>query len=187
MTINPTLHTNRFQLIAIEDSSASNAHLVEMMQDARVQRYITGHALSDAEALAGLERFHRINNNNGQGFWLIYNHSQICVGMCLLKPMPTEQASNYVETGYWIKPDFWGQGIAAEAASRLIEYAFLELQLEQVTAVADAENIASIKSLLRAGLKREGEVVAYDTKLPFFRITKNEFDAKIDRGITVNK
>ncbi|MFT5708736.1 MAG: ribosomal-protein-alanine N-acetyltransferase [Oceanospirillaceae bacterium] len=176
MTINPTLYTSRFKLKAIEDTPTSNAHLIEMMQDQRVQRYITGHALSDAEVLVRLERFHCINNHNGQGFWLIYNESQTCVGMCLLKPMPTEQESNYIETGYWIKPNFWGQGIAAEAASRLVEYAFLELQLEQVTAVADAENIASIKSLLRAGLKRDGNIIAYETKLPFFCITRKQFD-----------
>ncbi len=170
MKENPILKSLRFVLKPIEDNTYSNAHLIEMMQDERVQRYIRGHALNDEEVVIGLARFHHINNTKGLGFWLIYDDRQNCVGMCLLKPMPTEQPTNFIETGYWIKPEYWGEGIAAEAAKRMVEYAFADLNLKRVTAVVDPENIGSIKSLEKAGLTRSGTIVAYGTELPFYSI-----------------
>jgi ribosomal-protein-alanine N-acetyltransferase len=146
-----------------------------MMQDARVQRYITGKAFTDEEALAGLERCHQLNNTYGLGYWLIYDSEQVCMGMCLLKPMPTDRETGYIETGYWIKPDFWGNKIAAEVSRRLIDYAFNDLDLDQITAVVDSENIASIKSLERAGLTRDGSIIAYASELPFFSITRHNY------------
>jgi ribosomal-protein-alanine N-acetyltransferase len=181
MQPNPQLQSQRFTLIPITDTRACNAHLIEMMQDEKVQRYVNGQAFSDQEVINGLKRFHRINNNNGQGFWLIHDDNQIVVGMCLLKPMPTQQDTGYVETGYWIKPEYWGQGIAAEVATRLVRYAFSELNLERVTAVADERNIPSIKSLLKAGLKQQGKIIAYETELPFFCITKSQYNAIIGK------
>ena len=178
MTTNPKLHSDRFSLIPIQETADSNRHLIEMMQDSRVQRYITGAAFTDDQVTAGLERFHRLNNVNGQGFWLIYDSADNCVGMCLLKPMPTRDETGNIETGYWLKPAYWGQGIAAEVAARLIEYAFVELHLPRVTAVVDAQNIASAKSLLRAGLHREGTIIAYDTELPFYLLSREQYFAK---------
>ncbi|EPJ44349.1 MAG: hypothetical protein OFPI_40000 [Osedax symbiont Rs2] len=178
MTTNPKLHSDRFSLIPIQDTVDSNRHLIEMMQDSRVQRYITGAAFTDEQVTAGLERFHRLNNVNGQGFWLIYDSEDNCVGMCLLKPMPTKEETGNIETGYWLKPAYWGQGIAAEVAARLIEYAFVDLDLPRVTAVVDDQNIASAKSLLRAGLLREGTIIAYDTELPFYQLHRDQYFAK---------
>ncbi|MCJ8338195.1 MAG: GNAT family N-acetyltransferase [Pseudomonadales bacterium] len=181
MPTNPSLHSDRFTLIPIRDTADSNGHLIEMMQDEKVQRYITGSAFTDQQVVDGLERFHRLNNVNGQGFWLIYDSADNCVGMCLLKPMPTREETGNIETGYWLKPAYWGQGIAAEVAARLIEYAFEDLQLPRVTAVVDEQNIASAKSLLRAGLLREGTIIAYDTELPFFLLSREQYFAKANQ------
>jgi RimJ/RimL family protein N-acetyltransferase len=170
MQTNTVLKTLRFNLIPVKDCAESNGHLIEMMQDERVQRYITGNAYSDEQVLAGLERIHRLNNTNGLGYWLIYDNSKSCVGMCLLKPMPTQEPTGNIETGYWIKPEYWGKGIAGEAATRMVQYAFDELNLKEVTGVVDARNIGSIRSLEKAGLTRRGNIMAYEQELPFFKI-----------------
>jgi len=175
MTVNPEFKSQRFDLRPIKNNATDNAHLIEMMQDKQIQRYINGSPLTDSEALQGLERFHRNTNNRGLGFWLIYDYLNNCVGMCLLKPMPTREKTDYIETGYWIKPAYWGQKIAAEVAGRLIEYAFFELDLKQVTAVVDSENVASQKSLQHAGLTCRGKQIAYDKELPFYSISKEEY------------
>lgn len=170
MPSNPTLYTSRFTLIPIRDTADSNRHLIEMMKDARVQKYIHGQAYEDSEITPTLERFHRINQVNGLGLWLIMNSDNQCAGMCILKPLPTEQKAGHIETGYWLKPDFWGNGIAAEVASKMVDYAFNQLQLTAVTAVVDERNTASIKSLERAGLTHRGTISAYERELPFYKI-----------------
>ncbi|NQZ33894.1 MAG: GNAT family N-acetyltransferase [Oceanospirillaceae bacterium] len=176
MSINPPLKSIRFDLIPIKNQSIHNDHLIEMMQDSEIQRYINGNPLSDTEALQGLDRFHKISNKNGLGFWLIYNNEQQCVGMCLLKPLPTGDEIELIETGYWIKPAYWGQRIASEVTLRLLRYAFDDLDLELVTAVVEPENIASRKTLERSGLTNRGSMRAYDKELPFYTISKDEFN-----------
>ncbi len=170
MQHNPVLKTTRFTLVPVTDCPEANGHLIEMMQDDRVQRYINGSAYSDQEVITKLAAIHRFNNTNGLGYWLIYNSGKTCVGMCLLKPMPTQEPTDNIETGYWIKPDFWGKGIAGEAATRMVKYAFDELNLKEVTGVVDERNIGSIRSLEKAGLTRRGTIMAYEQELPFFKI-----------------
>jgi RimJ/RimL family protein N-acetyltransferase len=41
-------------------------------------------------------------------------------------------------------PECWGRGLAWEAASVVLKYAFSELRLEEVHADADESNIASL-------------------------------------------
>lgn len=48
------------------------------------------------------------------------------------------------------------QGVASQAVRLLARYAFDELGLERVEAHVDAENLASIRTAMRAGLRREG-------------------------------
>lgn len=164
----PILHTQRFTLIPYDFSSEHNAHLLEMMQSEKVQKYIRGHAYSDQEVA---ESFAKIKQNSTDkfGMWLIFDDAD-CAGMCLLKSLPSTNPSQYYETGYWLKPASWGKGIAGEVATRMVKYAFDELNLNCVVAVTHIDNIASQKSLEKAGLTRQGNINAYDLDLPFFKI-----------------
>lgn len=164
----PTLFTERFKLIPWQDNPDLNQHLRQMMQSEEVQRYIRGHAYSDDEVAESFAKM-RQKTSDKFGMWLIFD-GKICVGMCLLKDLPTEDDLGYFETGYWLKPEFWGKGIAGETAKRMVKYAFDELNLTCVVGVTHAENIASQKSLEKAGLKRQGNIKAYKLDLPFFKI-----------------
>lgn len=164
----PTLHTKRFTLCPWNDKPEYNENLRQMMQNEQVQKYIRGHAYSDEEVAESLTKLKQ-NSTDKFGMWMIYE-ANICIGMCLLKTLPTEQEQKFLETGYWLKPDHWGKAIAAEVASRMVKYAFDDLNLECVVAVTHQDNIASQKSLQKAGLKRQGNIKAYELDLPFFKI-----------------
>jgi len=59
------------------------------------------------------------------------------------------------DIGYVISPDYWGQGIAPEAARTLIQYGFETLSLNRIEAQCRLENQASSRVLEKAGLKGE--------------------------------
>ena len=63
------------------------------------------------------------------------------------------------EIGFTLAQAYQGQGYAAEAGRRLLQYLFAELHLHRVTATADAKNLASIRLLERLGLRREGTFI----------------------------
>ena len=53
---------------------------------------------------------------------------------------------------------FRGQGLASRAVRLLVEWAFDALALERVEAHVNPENRASVRTALRAGLRREGQL-----------------------------
>ena len=83
------------------------------------------------------------------------------IGMCgLLKreelPAP--------DIGFAFLPDYWGRGFAFEAASAVMKDARERLKLNQVLAIVNPDNEASIKLLERLGLRfvrGKGEVNLY--------------------------
>src|SRR3954451_8547415 len=59
------------------------------------------------------------------------------------------------EIGYWIAPDAWGNGYAAEATVILADWAF-GVGLPRIRLVCDVQNLASARTALAAGFRFEG-------------------------------
>jgi len=59
------------------------------------------------------------------------------------------------ELGYWLGCDYWGRGIAAEAARLLAAHAFAERALRRLEAHVFATNHASTRVLEKSGFVRE--------------------------------
>jgi RimJ/RimL family protein N-acetyltransferase len=66
-----------------------------------------------------------------------------------------------VEVGWRLGRRFWGQGYATEAGRAALAFAFDELGLERVVAVAHHENAASIRVMEKLGMRYEDRVTAY--------------------------
>lgn len=60
------------------------------------------------------------------------------------------------EVGYVLNPMYWGRGIAPEALSRVIRFAFDTLQLNRVEARCMAGNTASRRVMEKVGMLYEG-------------------------------
>ena len=83
-----------------------------------------------------------------------------------------DTAPEKVELGYSLHPNYWGQGLATEMATSLVNYGFNQLGFDEITAVTDPENSASQNVLQKAGMQRQGEVFWYERTLPFFVVKK---------------
>ena len=78
------------------------------------------------------------------------------IGSCgIRKKQPkTHQA----ELGYEIAPLYWGQGYATEAAQKMLDFGFEQLDLHRVWASCLVENKASARVLEKLGLRQEGRI-----------------------------
>ncbi|MBO9731683.1 MAG: GNAT family N-acetyltransferase [Chitinophaga sp.] len=58
----------------------------------------------------------------------------------------------------WYKLDvaWWGQGLATEAVSSILQYAFEELQLHRIEAGCAVDNTGSARVLEKCGMRQEG-------------------------------
>lgn len=68
---------------------------------------------------------------------------------------------NDCEIGVRLLPEAEGKGFAKEALMRLMRYAFLELDIEKVTAKCYKQNIRSKNTLISAGMRADGEDDTY--------------------------
>lgn len=76
------------------------------------------------------------------------------IGDCALKVDEHEPCT--AEVGFTLAREHQGKGFAAEAVSRLLDYAFDVIGLHRVIAIADCRNTPSVALLERLGLRREG-------------------------------
>ena len=72
--------------------------------------------------------------------------------------LQSDVASKSAELGYWLGVDYWGRGIATQAARRLVRFGFESFELERIFATVKADNPASARVLEKAGFTFEGRL-----------------------------
>jgi ribosomal-protein-alanine N-acetyltransferase len=68
-----------------------------------------------------------------------------------------DAAMQTAEMGYWVGEPFWDAGYCTEAARRIVEYGFKELDIRRIHAWYLRRNPASGRVMQKIGMSREGE------------------------------
>ena len=150
----PTLETPRLLLRPLAPGDLPD--LIRLDSDPEVMRYVGSPAGVKSPEVT-LERVRqRIATDHGRlGFWRIEARTGgAFYGLGALIPMPTGAD---VELAYRLVRRAWGQGIATEAGTALVDYAFRALGLPRVVAVTYPENGASQRVLTKLGFTAQGE------------------------------
>lgn len=58
-----------------------------------------------------------------------------------------------VEIGTKILPEYWGRGYASELTKAVVEYGLYKINIDEIVAVTDINNLGAIKSLENCGMK----------------------------------
>ena len=74
-----------------------------------------------------------------------------CVGLRL------DRKANTGNLGYWVGRQYWGHGVATEAAGRVARWALANLPIERIEAHVANDNPASAAVLRQIGLKETGQ------------------------------
>ena len=95
-------------------------------------------------------------------YWPIFTRGpHVLIGCCGLRP----RGEAGYEIGFHLRPEFWGQGYASEAAAAVIRHAFASLRAEELFAGHNPRNTASWKILTRLGFQYIGDVFYAPTGL----------------------
>lgn len=149
--------TARLLLRPLQASDAPG--LFELDSDPAVQRYLGGiggpRPASLADSEAALARI-RAQYGAGQlGRWaVVLRATGEFVGWAGLKLVagPVNDARDFYDIGYRLRPRYWGQGYGYEAAQAWLAYGFATLRLPRICAYADVENAGSRRILEKIGL-----------------------------------
>lgn len=83
------------------------------------------------------------------------------IGCCGIRPY----IENVYEIGFHLRPAFWGQGYAKEAAKAVRDYSFSILHAEKLFAGHNPQNMASRKLLVSLGFSYIGDIFYEPTGL----------------------
>jgi len=79
------------------------------------------------------------------------------IGMVYLDPETTYTKDGRADLGYFLLPEYWGNGYATEASLAMMRYGFEILELNKITAGCLAVNASSEKVMIRCHMKKEAE------------------------------
>ena len=87
---------------------------------------------------------------------VVLRDSERLIGSCGIRKDQT--GDREAELGYEIAPDFWGRGLATEAAKAMAAWGFRELDLHRIFGMCLAENAASARVLEKVDMRLEGRL-----------------------------
>jgi ribosomal-protein-alanine N-acetyltransferase len=80
-----------------------------------------------------------------------------------------------VELLYGLAPAHWGEGVATEAARAVLDHGLRGLGLPRIAARADSPNAASVRVMVRLGLRFEGERLVQGRPTMHYAIGREEW------------
>ncbi len=135
--------------------------LALIFADESVNRYLYSAPRDRDETLATIERrmarSEELEEDNALLVAATLRETGRLIGDFMLRWRENEHRQG--EIGGSLHPDYHGQGYAAEIYASLLEIAFDTYRLHRVVGRCDARNVASIRSLEKAGLTREAHFV----------------------------
>ncbi len=150
-----TLEGAHIRLRRLRDGDAGDIY--ENVKDASVVRWtlLIPHPYPPEEALRFIRSSrYRWRKGSGYAFAIVLEGTGRAIGIISL--MDVDPDHRTAELGYWLGERYWGQGIATEAVSLVLRFAFDVLDLQRVGANVFAENGISCRVLEKNDFQREG-------------------------------
>lgn len=147
------LETNRLILRPPEECDVPT--VVALIGDYDVAKNLSAvpHPYSEADARSWLDKQPaNLAAGTDYSFSIVRKEDGAHMGGCGL-----HKKENGNEFGYWLGRPYWKNGYATEAARRIVEFAFFELQLESVWAAWFHDNPNSGHVLEKVGCRLNGQ------------------------------
>ena len=151
------LETNRLVLrhLVMDDLD----ELFALYSDPEIRRYFPDGTKNYEETKEELEWFLDGHPEHPElGLWAtIHKETGKFIGRCGLLPWEIDEKLE-IEVAYLLDKNFWHQGLATEAATGILEYAFNTLNLSRIICLMDPDNGASQNVAKRIGMTLERKV-----------------------------
>ena len=149
------IESERLRIRRFKDSDL--APFMAYRNDPKVARYQSWDSLDEQEAKTFIREMESARAGV-PGDWFQFaiesKETGALIGDCGLRV--DEDEPYRAEIGFTLAREYQGRGLASEAISRLLDYAFEVLGLHRVVAIADCRNAPSVALLERVGMRREG-------------------------------
>jgi len=146
------LETERMLLreCILEDAAA----LAPMLAHEEVMKYSLHGPMTFEQTQERVRRYISYYSQHGFGRWaIIHKATKKVIGYCGLTWAPPIDGQTFIEIGYRLHCDCWGQGLATEIVTAVKKYAFDALKIPVLIAVVEPENKGSIRVVEKLGMQ----------------------------------
>jgi [ribosomal protein S5]-alanine N-acetyltransferase len=163
------LDTPRLRLRPFVPADVDAIHGV--YSDPEVMRWVgTGPVTGRTMTARMLDGYAAHQRTHGFSFWAVLEAAtNTLIGDAGLH----RTAAGETELGYTLAKSAWGRGYATEAARAWLDAAFRQLDIDEVIALVEPPNRASLHVLEKAGLRRNGTRMAFGREHLLYRITRS--------------
>lgn len=157
----PQLVTRRLLLRQIERADID--HVYRGLSHPDVIKYY-GVSFDSLEATEEQMAWYRDLERNGTGIWwaICSLDNRVFYGAGGFNGLSKEHRK--AEIGFWLLPEFWGQGFMQEALPLICNYGFKGLGLNRIEGFVDSENSNCKRAVEKLGFKLEGTMREYEWK-----------------------
>ena len=160
----PTRKTERLTLRSFTMSDANPLHHIMGQPD--MMRYFPNSIPPELDRVERLINFQLGHwEKYGYGWWAIEEIEEVeekvngrFIGWAGLQFLPD---TDEVEIAYMLDRDYWGHGLATEAANEGLRYGFEQLNVDEIVGIVHPENDASIRVIKKLGM-------TFDVRKPYF-------------------
>lgn len=151
-----TLETDRLVLRKWRESDREP--FASMNTNEAVMRFFPRHYTSE-ESNNFIDANQRLLHERGWANWAVeIAHSGHFAGFTgLSHPAPWHPCAGSVEIGWRLHNDYWGRGIATEAATRVLAYGFNDVGLKEIISFTAHCNLPSIAVMKKLGMRQDTE------------------------------
>ncbi|HEV2667744.1 MAG TPA: GNAT family N-acetyltransferase [Blastocatellia bacterium] len=99
---------------------------------------------------------------NGVGLWAtVLKENNRLIGRCGLMRKQIDGVEE-VEIAYLLDREYWGKGLATEAAEAIVKHGYAKYGFRRIVAVIHPQNVASIRVVEKIGMKYERDILYGD-------------------------
>lgn len=142
-----------------------------IMADPQVMRFSLNGPLSTKQVEEYLQqRIFAHYDKYGFGLWAVINkEDQRLIGYAGLIQQQID-GDDKTELGYRLAPDYWGKGLATEAAKAICQFAFNQLNMNELISIIDPLNVKSISVAKRIHMQYWKEAVFHGMPVHIYRL-----------------
>ena len=164
------LKTKRLVLRTFNNNDINDFH--DIFSQDKVVKYLPFDALSHAQARNKLDKI--VNemsdvNKKPIKFILAVKHEkdEKVIGWVGCGPIPFDKEK--AEIFYALNSNYWGKGIAYEAANKVLQFLLNKKELDNIYALVDKENKGSVKILKKLKFKPLTKIDSVGNEFEFFK------------------
>lgn len=158
------------RLVLREFEPKDVCQLAPILANPQVMEFSPNGILSVEQTRIKINGFIASYEKHGFGKWaIVLKECNKLIGYC---GIAVEQVDNVYESeiGYRLAPEFWGKGLATEAASAAIQQGFERFKLPYILGIVEPANTASVRVLEKLGMRYERKTIFYSIFMDIYRL-----------------